>query len=185
MEDLKSRFPDGDIGITYIYCDFTQRANQTPELMLASILQQLAYQRLNLSPGIDSLYEKFQDEGKRPTFTEYLSGILSMSEEFSTVFVVFDALDECDEKTQRSDLFLALKQLSRAPFKILATSRPHPSDIQTAFEGAKLARIHAHNNDIEIFVRGRIEQEQSRGITIKPDLASEIVNQILLKAEGM
>lgn len=186
VDDLKSRFPQPDVGIAYVYCDFKERASQTPEMILGIVLQQLlSHQRPSLQSRTIALYNNFMKQQKRPSVTELLSAIVSTSEEFTRIFLVFDALDECDEEMQRKDLLSCLEQLSQAPFKILVTSRPHPIDIRTSFKEAAKATIYANSNDIEAFVRRRIKEEKSRGITIKPDLENAIVDQILLKAKGM
>lgn len=185
LDYLESLFPDihGDAAIAYVYCEFNQRVTQTPELIFASILQQLAYRQPNLDPEIDSLYK--DRDSPRPPLKMLISAILSISRNSNAVYIVFDALDECDEKNQRKDILAHLQELSRAPFKILATSRPHPLDITTAFKGAAKATIRAHDDDVECYVRQRIKQEISTGITIKRELTEIIVRQITSKAEGM
>lgn len=185
VDHLESLFPDvhGDVAIAYVYCEFKQRVTQTSELIFASILQQLAYRQPNLDPEIDVLYKN--RNSPRPPVEMLISAILSISRNFNAVYIVFDALDECDEKNQRKDILTYLQGFLRAPFKILATSRPHPLDITAAFKGAAKATIRAHDDDIECYVRQRIKQELSTGITIKRELTEIIVRQITSKAEGM
>jgi hypothetical protein len=70
------------------------------------------------------------------------------------IFVVIDALDESGDTTDRNGLhtFLA-KNLSKLPpnFRVLITSRPEDG-IQTAFDGAPLARI-KYMNDSQLSAR--------------------------------
>lgn len=182
---LESKFPNGDVGIAYIYCDFTKRTSQTPELIFASILQQLAYRRPNLNSRLESVYKDCRRELRRPSLAELHSALISVSEEYNTVYIVFDALDECDEQVQRKDLLASLRQISQAPFKVLATSRPHPLDIQAAFKEAAVATIHAHNNDIKLHVENKIKEKESTGVVISSGLAATIVSQILLRSHGL
>ncbi|KAI5841129.1 hypothetical protein DFP73DRAFT_481712, partial [Morchella snyderi] len=185
LDHLESMFSDihGDVAVAHVYCEFKQRATQTPELIFASILQQLAYYQSDLDPEIDVLYK--DRNFSRPPLEVLISTIMSISRTFNAIYIVFDTLDECDEKNQRKDILACLQPFSQAPFKILATSRPHPLDIAAAFKGAAKVTIRAHDDDIECYVRQRIMQEISTGITITRELGEIIVGQITSKAEGM
>lgn len=155
-------------------------------MILTSIVHQLlSIEFPTAHSHILTLHEKFLTAEKRPSSQEIFSAIETIAKDFTTVFLVFDALDECDEDLQRTEVLAYLLKLLHPPFKILVTSRPHPRDINAAFAESPAVTIFANSKDIELFIKQRIADERTRGVTVKPDLVDTIVEQILLKAGEM
>jgi len=184
--------------LAYVYFDYNDRERQTPENILAELLKQLEFQLPDppnvippIYPHIQELYDISLKHGKRPSLTDLEYWLTSIGTKFDQVYLVFDALDECDEQTQRSFLLrfimnLPLKRKGTKGFKILITARPHCRDIELALQHRALEMvITAHNKDIELAVRAKIEVAKQTTDKVSTQLEEEIVSAVLKKAAGM
>ena len=99
-------------------------------------------------------------------------------EQFSSVFFIFDALDECEDRAVRWKLldFIQTAQ-SKPAIKIFISSRHQLSSKNLL--GVTLA-IRAHNEDIEAYVRERIECKH-----LPNELQREVIAQVVARADGM
>lgn len=86
------------------------------------------------------------------TLREVLTG-------FSTVYVVIDALDECEDSDGSRRQFLAKLQDLQAEqdVRLLATSR-FISEIEEEFKQAEILEIRASEDDVRRFVAGQISR---------------------------
>lgn len=177
---MTTKFPGEDIGIAYIYCGFKDRDKQTPTKIFASILGQLCYRKSLLPAVVKGLYEKLMSQRKTPDLLELVDAIVSIARNFSRVWLFFDALDECDEKSQRVDLLSTIQRFMETNIGGFATSRSHPSDIQSTFKVTPKIELLARATDIQRFVTDKISarvRDQS--------VVEEIVSVITGKADGM
>jgi hypothetical protein len=95
INDLTTRFHGNpDIGIAYIYCNFRQKDKQKAQDLLASLLKQLSH-RSSLPDSVKSLYDKHRDKRTRPSIDEVSRALQSVAAIYSRVFIIVDALDEC------------------------------------------------------------------------------------------
>jgi hypothetical protein len=108
-----------------------------------------------------------------------LIGLLLLSvEQFSSTFFVFDALDECEDPTVRWKLLTFIQMAQHKPgVKIFISSR-HQLSSKTAFGIS--SPIRAHNEDIEAFVRERLECKH-----FPDELQREAVSKVVARADGM
>lgn len=86
---------DANIGIAYLYCNFCRKDEQKAEELLASLLKQLARGLSSLPESVKSLYDSHKDKRTRPTFNEISATLQSVGALYSRIFIVVDALDEC------------------------------------------------------------------------------------------
>lgn len=126
------------------------------------------------------LYEKLQSQGKTPDFRELVDTVMLVARGFSRVWIFFDALDECDETTQRVDLLSAIQRFMKAGISGFATSRSHPKDIQFTFMNTRKIELLARATDIRPFVREQIAPHIQNQVVVE-----EIVSHIAAKADGM
>lgn len=181
---MKRHRNDGRVGIAYIYCNFRRPSDQKAEKMLASLARQLCTTVGSTPATLRKIYEKHEGRGTRPSIEETLSVLRDVTASYTTVFIVIDALDECQEDDgQRSKFLSQIKDLqSQRGIKLLATSR-HILDIEAEFEGSPSVEILAVDDDVRRFVEGRISR--SRFVRQSPELADEAKNGIVQSAQGM
>ena len=150
VNELTARFfNDPTIGITYVYCNFRRQDEQKIDDLLASLLKQLAESRLSLPAAVKELYNRHETKRTRPSLREVSDALQAVIALYSRVFIIVDALDECqvfDGCRQRflSEVF-SLQANHRA--NLFATSRFIP-DITTKFQEYISLEIRASKEDI-------------------------------------
>jgi hypothetical protein len=179
--------------VAYVYFDYKDRARQTPEVILAELIKQLAFRRTDLqadaspSQHIEEMYDKMHPKGRQPAMSDLRELFISIAADFSEVYLIFDALDECNEDERNVLLsFVMQLQLARKGdlrFKIMVTGRPH---MQRAFADAAALElpIIPDKEDMELAVKEKIEAAKKRH-KIPVQLELDIVAKVLEKADGM
>jgi Cdc6-like AAA superfamily ATPase len=186
VEELTTRFQnDRSIGIAYLYCNFRRQHEQKVDDLLASLLKQLTQGRSSLPDTIKSLYDSHQDKRTRPSFDEISRALQSAVTMYSRVFIIIDALDECQvshncRKTFLSELF-GLQAKSGA--NLFATSRFIP-EITEKFQGSLSLEIRASEHDVRRYVDGHISYLPSF-VGRSPDLQEEVKTGIVKAVNGM
>ena len=153
--------------------------------LAASLLKQLCQERASLSDSVKVLYKKHKVKRTRPSFDEISKTLQSVTTMFSKVFIVIDALDECQTtdgcRTRLlTEIFLAQAK-SRA--NVFATSRFLPEVIER-FEGSISLEIRASKEDVRRYLDGcmfRLPAFVGRS----PDLQEEIKTGIVSLVKGM
>jgi len=102
---------------------------------------------------------------------------------YSRVFVIVDALDECQvtdgcRKKLLSEIF---NLQAGAGANIIATSR-FIQEVEEEFKGSESLEIHASDEDVQKYLDGRMEQMFS---SPDPNLQREIKTKIFKAAAGM
>jgi hypothetical protein len=186
IDDLITRFyNDPSIGIAFVYCNFWRQHEQRAEDLLASLLKQLAQGQSSLPDGIKSLYNKHKNMRTQPSFDELSRTLYIVAAMYSRVFIIVDALDECQESDGCRSRFLSeifnLQAKSRA--NIFATSRFIP-EITERFEGSMSLEIRASEHDVRRYVDGHMSHLPSF-VGRSLDLQEEIKVEIVKAVDGM
>ncbi|RYP68349.1 hypothetical protein DL771_006735 [Monosporascus sp. 5C6A] len=145
------------IGVAYIYCNYKAQADQTKTDLLAAILKQLGQSRPYVAEPIARLYNNHAERSTRPSLEEIISALRSLLTNYSSVYVVVDALDECAYKDgTRSQLLAKLRDLqSKTDMRLMVTSRFIP-EIENEFRSMSTLEVRASGTDVKRFVLGQI-----------------------------
>lgn len=172
-----------------MYCDYRKKHEQAPQSLLLSILKQLAMRKSSLSPIVRKLYDKHKLKGSRPALIEISSILQSVVMEYSRVFILVDALDECQSSDGVRSRFMSqifsLQGSNEDCINVFATSRPIP-EIRVEFERrkSKMVEIRAHDEDIHKYLHGHLSQLPSF-VSSSPGLEERIKDAIIRAADGM
>jgi hypothetical protein len=158
---------------------------QTPANLFASIWMQLAIQfQSTPSQALIDLYHESIEKGTRPSMNEVLGILRNEVEKHFKVFVVIDALDECEEAASR----ILLRELSHGlqNLCLMVTSR-HSGPASADVTGFKNLELSCSDTDMALYIEGRIENVPLLLRLSEKDqnLKSKIKESILQKAEGM
>jgi hypothetical protein len=123
-----------------------------PSQVLSSLLKQLATQNAQVLGLVDALYQRFAPLQRRPMQQDLEDTVFTAISRFMNLYLVFDALDECDEGNVRRSLLPLINRLAAASAYIYVTSRQHPEDIQVSLQGAGKIEIKPSEEDIRAFV---------------------------------
>ncbi|RMJ13402.1 hypothetical protein CDV36_006950 [Fusarium kuroshium] len=187
VEDLTTRFlGDKNTSIVYIYFNFRRQDDQKLTDLLACILRQSIQHLDRIPDSVNALEAKCKtDSNRRPSLDELLRALQAVATGFSRVFVVVDALDECQASEGcRAHLLSELFKLqAKCGVNIFVTSRFIP-DIVDMFENGTTLEIRASNEDVERYVKGRIEHLQPF-VRRNKQLQEEIKVGISTAVDGM
>ncbi|RFN46936.1 ankyrin repeat protein [Fusarium flagelliforme] len=182
IDHLQQRFRDDtNIAVVYIYCDFDRQNEQTADNLIATLVKQLA----RLRPGtLSRLYQDHQRNQTRPSWEEMLKTLHTVAATYTKIFLVVDAVDECQDYGTRKRFLQAIFDLqAQTRTNILGTSR-HDTKIQQKFQNSAVLEIHARNQDIERYIDGNMHKlpdfvENNLG------LCSKIKKEIIARVDGM
>ena len=187
IDELYSKFQnDYKVSVAYVYCNFRRQQEQKPIDLLASLLKQMI-QRLSTTPQcFKQLYEQHRKQGTRPSIGEISQVLKSVAHELSNIYIIVDALDECEvsdgaRKSFLTELF-GFQTATKA--NVFATSRFIP-DIERDFEGKSTKlEIRASREDLSIYIGGNIWKLPSF-VSRNEILQTEIKEAIVEAVDGM
>lgn len=186
VEELISRFQNSEsIGVAYVYCNFKRQREQRAEDLLASLLKQLARGRSSLPDHVRFLYDKHRVKQTRPSLDEISRTVHSIAAIYSRIFIIIDALDECQVsegcRTRFLDKIFDLQD--KCGISIFATSRFIP-EILEKFKGSVSLEIRGSAEDVRRYVDGHISQLPSF-VGRNPDMKEEVASGIVKAVDGM
>ncbi|KAK6340259.1 hypothetical protein TWF730_002023 [Orbilia blumenaviensis] len=187
------------IGIAYVYCDYRQAMEQTALNILTSLMVQLVHQSLpsteddsdpNDGPSLPSAVEALRQEYRRygliPSIDKIAKAIKSMATTtFSRVYIVIDALDECETSAHdRQDLLRHIFRLrAEANINIFATSKHVPVIMQQLeSEGCCKLEVRAHDEDLQKYLSSQVMRS---GSAMLQDHYKTIEASIIKAADGI
>ena len=149
-------------------------------MVVRILLKQAAKLMNKIHPRLRNAFEKREF----PRFDELVAIFTESSIEFcrttSNIFVMFDALDEC-EKQHFGQIIQLIQNLNNSGIRVYATARPHCAvllDIQT-----EPLQIEAHVEDVKRYIAQELERRKTD--VPEPDFRKEIVNEIAPGVDGM
>ncbi|KAK4656897.1 hypothetical protein QC762_208180 [Podospora pseudocomata] len=160
VDHLGSKFHnDPKIGIAYIYFNFQRQDKQTIDDLLASVLKQIAESQPSVPGSVKDLFDKHKTKRTRPLLDETLRVLQSVAATCSRVFIVVDALDECQTSESCRKRFLSeLFNLQKMHgINIFATSRSI-TEIVDRFKTSISLEIRASTADVAQYLEGHISQ---------------------------
>jgi hypothetical protein len=154
---LNSAAQNSAYGVAYVYCNYKSQADQDTASILAAILKQLGQSRLSVLGSLERLHQKHASRGTKPSLDDVFSALREVVAQYAYVFIVIDALDECQRETRRELLSKLIALQKEADVRLIATSRFVP-DVEDALGPAIRLEIKASNEDVKQFVVGQICQ---------------------------
>jgi hypothetical protein len=186
VEELITRFwNDKSIGIAYLYFNFRQQEQQRTQDLLMSLLKQLAQGQSFLANRVKSLYDNYRDRNTLPSVNEISITLQSVATQYSRVFIIVDALDECQVSDSCQERFLSeiFNLQAKCQASLFATSRFVP-DIEEKFKESTRLEIKASNQDVQRYLDGHMSQ-LSGCVLRSSELQNEIKAEIIKAVDGM
>ncbi|KAL6918298.1 hypothetical protein FSST1_009793 [Fusarium sambucinum] len=177
---------DSDIGIAYIYCNYGKQDHHKIEKILTSLLRQLAERQVSIPTVVRDLFNYHQPRKIWPSIEELSEALRSLVKTHNRVYIIFDALDECQTsggvRSQLLKLLVDLKKNSHA--NLFMTSRFMP-DIEGVFQGdiTKL-EIRASEEDVGRYLDSRLAS-LSQLVARNKDLRDDIRTKVIKAVDGM
>lgn len=179
IQHLQSLFKnDGNTGIAYHYCDFRHQENGTVNLILSSILKQLAQCQESLPDAMSTLHGTHKKKDTRPSVKEIKTTLNTVAYLTSRTFIVIDGVDKCHVWRELMTELRGLQGIN-----ILVTSRVIP-DIcnDERLEGSTVLEIHAREADIRKYLGTNMLKVA--GFVANSQQLQEDVCKAILEASG-
>ena len=185
VHNLQEKFGhDASVGIACIYCNFKQQVDQKVDHLLASLLKGLLQGQTNVPQDVELLRQRHKSKGSRPSIIELSDTIKAITRDWSRIFLVIDALDECTGAGTRSRLLNEITSLqNHVNVSFFATSRFIP-DILEEFNGQLTLEIRATDGDVSAYITDRMT-ELPAFVRRNNMLQEEIVSEITAAVDGM
>ena len=192
-----------DSGLAFLYC--TYKESRTPEDYIKLAMKQLCRRMPVLPPALEKIYRLHYRSNGHPSYVELGRVFSTIVQQFDSVFLILDALDECtlDQRTALCEFFVDITEPKVTPedsqglaeprgiLKLFITSRKEP-DLEQAFlrnptqttieiDPAKV------NIDIEVFVKAQLQQRLQTGDLVLENMAlkEKILTSLTTNAGGM
>ncbi|KAM6484132.1 hypothetical protein HDV62DRAFT_379491 [Trichoderma sp. SZMC 28011] len=162
---------DPTIRIAYIYCNYRRQEEQSIEKLLGSLLKQLSQGENCISNCLRGFYEKHMNKRTQLSLFEIQTALQSAAENYSTVFIIIDALDECQNSDGSRQKFLTelFSLQEKSGCNLFMTSRVIPEIVDRFNKTSISLEIRASTEDIERYLKGNTGQlpafvHQSQGL---------------------
>lgn len=174
--------PSVDVNPLYIFFDYKDILNQTPEKVIASLLKQLVASLSTLPSSLVKMYDEMKNGLPPPSLSDFVDLFIRCSTQHSVV-VLFDAFDECDQRgTMISRL---VRRLYQAEIKVCIMHRPHVlQHLDIDFEKVTKLEIRAQSEDVETYIAQQLQQEEKMR-RLDDNYKAGIINEISKRADGM
>ena len=182
IDTLCERAKGENAGVACFYFDFAVKEEQSPDVILSSVLKQVVVGGLGGVP--EKIVEAFRDRGRviggqrlqLGQIVEFLRDIASAR----LTFICMDALDEYPARHRVKLLDLLNQVLQKAPAaRLFLTGRPHIRDeVDEHLAGRAVTRsITPTENDIITFLRAKLK-EDTMPHAMDESLEEEIIQNI-------
>jgi len=180
--------------VLYFYFDFSDPLKQTPDSMIRSIITQLVRNVSVIPDAVAKLVSLLKSSNRPVMIEEYLRALQYLIQGFPRVFLVLDALDECNRHgTGMKELRKILTTITKwniPTLHLIVTSR-RERDIESLLNvlvtNPNIISIQSDivDKDIQLYVRERLSNDDCFKKWKKyPSLQDEIENA-LNDAHGM
>ncbi|KAK2016442.1 hypothetical protein LZ32DRAFT_689113 [Colletotrichum eremochloae] len=172
-----------EVSVSYFYLKYTDQGTQILSTILTSLLRQVLCGPANIPDSIMELFHSRQGGSQTIGNTDAVRMLLDVAKKRRALYIVLDALDECDQ-SQRRKLLEVVKQLVQCrSIRLLITSRTQIPDIQASLRIYPQVSIQAHDTDLRVYMQHLIFEKDEYGI-IDEEFANHIKNQIIARANG-
>lgn len=182
----QAQIPPAHHGVAYIYFNYIEQDQQKPADVLASLVKQLTCQVRHLPPKIGGMYDELKRLQKRPSLEELYTMLQVVTKSFGRTFIVCDALDECNQETQRKKLLPLFHRMEKDGINLFITSREYPEDIQHSFQGSAKIKLWAKDEDIASYIGQKISEDpRAKRLVQQGNCKDMIISQLKECANGM
>jgi Cdc6-like AAA superfamily ATPase len=176
---------DASVKLAYVYLNYGRQDEQSLEQLLASLLQQACWRESQLPDTVKSLYNHHKENKTRPSVDELTTALQSVMTSHCRVFILVDALDECQTADGSQSTFLKIltKIQQSSTASVFLTSRIVP-DAMHEFSDVKSVDICANRSDIQEYLNGQLFR-LPRVVRQNPELQEQVKTEILGASDGL
>jgi Cdc6-like AAA superfamily ATPase len=177
-----------NLAAAYFYFKADDITKSTSEGMLRSLLKQL-FDRGKRSS--EAMMRMFEEKGQQTPVSQLLSTFVDITFEFGHVYIVLDALDECQDLDDLFDTIEEINKRAGTNIHILFTSRD-TKDIKEFADGMESntssIKLSASvvKQDIRTYIRDRLRTDRAlKRWRSHPKVQEQIEDSLIEKSDGM
>ncbi len=184
IEHLRSRHRDSTTGIAFFYCNYKKHHEQKLGDLVAILLKQLCAQCRDIPRQVAALFHHHKRNGSRPAVSELAEALCSAVSGFDRVFIVVDALDEC-ESSYWTAVIAQLRGLrvQGNDVRLFVTAR-HETALELEFSLDPQLEIRAHPDDLRVYLLAHMPH-LSDHVKRNASLREMITLEVISAADGM
>jgi hypothetical protein len=184
---------DGDPGkvVAYFFFDFNDAQKQDPELMVRSLICQLSQQCVRIPTSLDKLFASSGNGQRQPSLHALLETLQQMMQEFPYVYIVLDALDECSERAELTEILETMSAWQLQNLHTILTSRRErdiENSLETFIDQENVVWLQSElvDRDIQKYIQQRLSDDKRLSRWGKdPALRQDIEAALMKGAQGM
>lgn len=169
----------------FFYFDYKRQGEEDPVKFLQTLLHQLLARSPPIPPQASEILNRIVTNNEMPSWDELRNVFMSICNASGNVFLILDALDECDEAVSRGPVIRILNDLKKSKARLLVTSRQFAPDINQLLESCDTIQVEAATSDIRAYLLDRIYDSPRASRLMDDSLRDEVVSSILAKSQGM
>ena len=185
IDHLLNNYASEDTKVAFVYCDYKDQAAQTASNLIACLARQIIGRPQELPQQLAALHKELEQQNRRPSFDELRRLLVALCNQYARIYIVVDALDECEAIHGRRLLLPVLESLPNSITRLFVTSRPNNEDIFESFGKASQITIAAHESDLRRYIMERMEERKDFNKRLPPELKEKITSTIIVGASGM
>jgi hypothetical protein len=170
--------------IAFFYFDFSSKTGQNVEIALRRIILQLSAQSPNSHKVLDTQFTLCKGQ-TLPAYDDLLDILKELLLELGRVYIVLDALDECEgsEQDQLVELISTLRSWTKSSLHLLITSQPRTIFTEN-FQGVTSIVLESWviEKDIGVFVASELLKPSMKTWASRAD---GLTQQVVKKCNGM
>ncbi|KAF3283913.1 hypothetical protein TWF970_001081 [Orbilia oligospora] len=179
--------------LLYFYFDYKDVDKQSLEGMLRGLISQLYYRSRRSSGVLESFFASYHDGKDQPTCQSLRMTFLSMAEKTGEIWLVLDALDECNRE-KRKELMLWINEINACSeernIHFLITSRSEAdieSEVRKCITASWIISIGSEliSEDINAYIKCRVTGDTEFSRWKSRVEQTEIEDVLTRKANGM
>jgi hypothetical protein len=178
------------IAVMHAYFDMNSQLTQNTEQIVRFLLKQLVFQMDELPEAIGGAYDLYKHDGQEPEEASFVSHLKNAVQQFSTVYLVLDSLDQINEHGKATFCDL-LMQLPRTRLRMFLTLNIESAGrleylgdpaLGGLLRGARLMEITSSSDDIKKYIEHQIRKRgmgcpESTRIAICKTISSQGIKQ--------
>ncbi|KAF8522653.1 hypothetical protein JB92DRAFT_3268881, partial [Gautieria morchelliformis] len=174
---------DPSLAIAFFYFDFNNK-DSLLNVVLRSLIKQLSL-RANTFHALESLFAQNEHGGahRAPDQEELMNTLKSIIKGYQTVYIVFDALDECPERSRFLEVIEEINDWKFDILHLMATSRKE-RDIEEMLAADRAGRFRWVVCQLDALRKCRTPAALEKALTRLPKTLYETYDRILEAIDG-
>ncbi|KAK7013936.1 ANK-REP-region domain-containing protein, partial [Favolaschia claudopus] len=188
VKHIEDKFQTPKVGLAYIYINHKELGTQTPTALFASLCKQLLVDK-PLPSKLQDLWQYHSKRNTQPTLADVLCVLQIVLLEYSSIYLVIDALDEYFNITDKHRaIFIqnVVEIIKQFPIHLMITTRPNNMS-QSRFSNRQLVPITAEQVDITLYIETQFNHSDNlrQLLENRPELKVDIQLAIVQDVNGM